>query len=215
MSQANVVVVDVGLGNLRSVTKAVEVAGREYGIAPTRTSDPDLVRRADAIVVPGQSNFDGFLNALGPELFEVLLERLRAGTPYLGICLGMQILFESSEEAPGFKGLGWFKGPVKKLLGAPGIKIPHMGWNSLELRAGGHPYLDAAGGNGEHVYFVHSFHAVAAEPDVTRATVAYGPNTVTAAVSRDNVFATQFHPEMSQATGIRLLASFLGSLVTR
>jgi imidazole glycerol-phosphate synthase subunit HisH len=211
----NVVVVDVGLGNLRSVAKALQVAGREHGVDPVRSSDPELVRRADAIVVPGQSNFDGFLRALGPDLFEVLLERLRAGTPYLGICLGLQILFESSEEAPGIKGLGWFKGSVQKLHGAPGIKIPHMGWNALELRAGGHRELTAAGGAGEHVYFVHSFHAVASDPALTCATVSYGPNTVTAAVSRDNVLATQFHPEKSQAAGIRLLSSFLGSLATR
>jgi imidazole glycerol-phosphate synthase subunit HisH len=211
----NVVVVDVGLGNLRSVAKALEVAGREHGVYPVRSSDPELVRRADAIVVPGQSRFDGFLKALGPDLFEVLLERLRAGTPYLGICLGLQILFESSEEAPGTQGLGWFKGSVQKLLGAPGIKIPHMGWNALELRAGGHRELTAAGGAGEHVYFVHSFHAVASDPALTRATVSYGPNTVTAAVARDNVLATQFHPEKSQAAGIRLLSSFLGSLSTR
>lgn len=211
----NVVVVDVGLGNLRSVAKALELAGREHGVLPVRTADPELVRRADAIVVPGQSNFDGFLTALGPALFEVLIERLRAGTPYLGICLGLQILFESSEEAPGFKGLGWFKGSVKKLLGAPGVKIPHMGWNQLNLRAGGHRDLDAAGGEGEHVYFVHSYHAVATEPDVTRATVGYGPNTVTAAVARDHVLATQFHPEKSQGAGIRLLSSFLESLSVR
>jgi len=207
-----VVVVDVGLGNLRSVEKALQAAGREHGVAPLRTADPDLVRTADAIVVPGQSNFDGFVNALGPALFEVLLERLRAGTPYLGICLGLQILFESSEEAPGVKGLGWFKGPVKKLLGAPGIKIPHMGWNALELRAGGHPHLEAAGGNGEHVYFVHSYHAVATDPDVTRATVAYGPNSVTASVARDNVFATQFHPEKSGEAGAALLHNWLETL---
>jgi glutamine amidotransferase len=211
----NVVVVDVGLGNLRSVAKALEVAGLEHGITPVRSSDPEVVRRADAIVVPGQSNFDGFLTALGPALYEVLLEKLQAGAPYLGICLGLQILFESSEEAPGFKGLGWFKGSVKKLIGAPGIKIPHMGWNSLELRAGGHRELTAAGGNGEHVYFVHSYHAVPVDQDVTKATVAYGPNAVTAAVARDNVLATQFHPEKSQAAGIRLLRSFLGSLSTR
>jgi len=211
----NVVIVDVGLGNLHSVSKALELAGREHGIVPVRSSDPERVRRADALVVPGQSNFDGFLNALGPALFEVLLERLRGGTPYLGICLGLQILFESSEESPGFKGLGWFKGSVQKLQGAPGIKIPHMGWNALELRAGGHRELSAAGGAGEHVYFVHSFHAVASDPELTRATVSYGPNTVTAAVARDNVFATQFHPEKSQAAGIRLLSSFLGSLSAR
>ena len=210
----NVVIVDVGLGNLHSVSKAVELAGREQGIVPVRSADPELVRRADAIIVPGQSRFDRIVDALGPSLIEVLLERLRAGTPYLGICLGMQILFESSEESPGYHGLGWFKGSVKKLLAAPGIKIPHMGWNALELCGGGHRELLAAGGNGEHVYFVHSYHAVATEPDVTRATVGYGPNSVTAAVARDHVFATQFHPEKSQAAGIRLLSSFLGSLTS-
>jgi glutamine amidotransferase len=210
----NVVIVDVGLGNLHSVSKAVELAGRELGITPVRSADPDQVRRADAIIVPGQSRFDRIVDALGPGLIEVLLERLRAGTPYLGICLGMQILFESSEESPGYQGLGWFKGSVKKLIGAPGIKIPHMGWNALELRGGGHRDLAAAGGSGEHVYFVHSYHAVATEPDVTRATVSYGPNSVTAAVARDHVLATQFHPEKSQAAGIRLLSSFLGSLTS-
>ena len=209
-----VVIVDVGLGNLHSVSKAVELAGRELGVVPVRSADPDLVRRADAIIVPGQSRFDRIVDALGPALIEVLRERLRAGTPYLGICLGMQILFESSEESPGYAGLGWFKGSVKKLLAAPGIKIPHMGWNALELRGDGHRELTAAGGDGEHVYFVHSYHAVASEPDVTRATVSYGPNTVTAAVGRDHVFATQFHPEKSQAAGIRLLSSFLGSLAS-
>ena len=210
-----VVIVDVGLGNLHSVAKALEVAGRAHGITPVRSSDPDQVRHADAIVVPGQSNFDGFLNALGPGLFEVLLEKLRAGTPYLGICLGLQILFEASEEAPGYQGLAWFKGSNRKLIGAPGIKIPHMGWNALELRAGGHRDLAAAGGNGEHLYFVHSFHAVPSDPDVTRATDSYGPNAVTAAVAKDHVLATQFHPEKSQGAGIRLLSSFLGSLSTR
>src|SRR6201995_4692582 len=113
----------------------------------------------------------------------------------LGICLGLQILFESSEESPGVAGLGWFKGPVKKLLGAHGVKIPHMGWNALELRSGGHRLLEAAGGDGEHFSFVRSFHGVPSEPDVTRAPVSYGPNSVPAAVARDHVFASQFHPE--------------------
>jgi glutamine amidotransferase len=209
------VIVDVGLGNLHSVAKALELAGREHNVRITRSADADLVRRADAIVVPGQSSFAGYVGALGPALFEVLKEQLQAGKPYLGICLGLQVLFESSEESPGVAGLGWFKGPVRKLLGARGVKIPHMGWNALELRAGGHPLLDAAGGNGEHVYFVHSYHAVASEPGVTKATVSYGPNAVTAAVAQDHVFATQFHPEKSQAAGIRLLSSFLGSLSAR
>jgi glutamine amidotransferase len=134
---------------------------------------------------------------------------MRSGTPYLGICLGLQMLFESSEEAPGACGFGWFKGAVRKLSGGPGVKIPHMGWNSLTLQSGGHALLEAAGGAGTYVYFVHSFHAVASEPDVVKATVQHGDNVVTAAVARDNVIATQFHPEKSQAAGQGLLRRFL------
>ncbi|HXK17237.1 MAG TPA: imidazole glycerol phosphate synthase subunit HisH, partial [Polyangiaceae bacterium] len=130
-------------------------------------------------------------------------------TPYLGICLGLQVLFESSEEAPGAAGFGWFKGAVQKLMPRADIKIPHMGWNSLELQSGGHPLLEAAGGANTYVYFVHSFHAVASEAGVVKATVSHGDNVVTAAVSRDNVIATQFHPEKSQAAGQALLRRFL------
>lgn len=129
----------------------------------------------------------------------------------LGICLGLQILFETSEEAPGAAGFGWFKGAVKKLVGDTSIKIPHMGWNSLELTSGGHPLLEAAGGANTYVYFVHSFHAAATEAGVVKATVQHGHNVITAAVSRDNVMATQFHPEKSQAAGIALLRRFLTS----
>jgi glutamine amidotransferase len=118
-------------------------------------------------------------------------------------------LFESSEESPGSPGFGWFQGSVQKLRGGPGIKIPHMGWNSLALRDGGHPLLEAAGGESAYVYFVHSFHAVPTDPTVVRATVQHGDNVVTAAVARDNVVATQFHPEKSQGAGIALLRRFL------
>src|SRR6185503_19977505 len=113
------------------------------------------------------------------------------------------------EEAPGAVGFGWFKGAVTKLVGDATIKIPHKGWNSLELTNGGHRLLDAAGGSHTYVDFVHSFHAAAIEPDVVKATVQHGSNTITAAVSRDNVIATQFHPEKSQAAGQALLRRFL------
>jgi glutamine amidotransferase len=121
----------------------------------------------------------------------------------------MQVLFESSEEAPGVPGLGWMRGDVQRLVGAPGIKIPHMGWNQLELQSGGHPQLEAAGGEATWVYFVHSYHVVPLENDVLRATASYGPNRVAAAVARENVLGTQFHPEKSQAAGLALLAGFL------
>jgi glutamine amidotransferase len=204
-----VAVVDYGMGNLQSVVQALRAAAPD-GTEIVRSSDPAVVRSAARVVVPGQGGFrDAAARLRQDGLGESILEKMRAGTPYLGICLGLQVLFESSEEAPGAAGFGWFKGAVKKLVGGPDIKIPHMGWNSLALTSGGHPLLDAAGGAEAFVYFVHSFHAVADEPGVVKATVQHGSNVVTAAVSRDNVVATQFHPEKSQAAGQALLRRFL------
>jgi glutamine amidotransferase len=206
-----VVVVDTGLGNLRSVEKAVATAAAEHDSSTSlvRSADPDVVRRADRLVVPGQGGFRDGARALAGGLGEVLLEKIRGGTPYLGICLGLQLLFDESDEAPGERGLGWFPGRVVRLEGGPGLKIPHMGWNQLELENGGHPCLQAAGGSGAWVYFVHSYHAVPSEPTLRKASVSYGPNRVTAAVARDNVLATQFHPEKSQRAGLALLGAFL------
>lgn len=195
--------------NLQSVVQALRAAA-PVGTEITRTHAPEVVRAADRLVVPGQGGFrDAAARLAEGGLGESVLEKMRSGSPYLGICLGLQMLFETSEEAPGIAGFGWFKGAVRKLAPAPGIKIPHMGWNELELSSGGHPLLSAAGGKGAYVYFVHSFHAVPAEPDVVKATVQHGPNRVTAAVARDNVVATQFHPEKSQAAGQAFLRHFL------
>jgi glutamine amidotransferase len=201
-------VVDIGIGNLRSVAKALEIAG-EGRVTVIRTHDPDVVRRADRVVVPGQGGFAACARGLAGGLSQALTEAVKSGVPYLGICLGLQVLFEGSEEAPGVPGFGWLRGQVRKLAGGPGVKIPHMGWNQLELADGGHTSLQAAGGQGAWVYFVHSYHAVPEEPGVLRATAGYGSNRVTAAVSRDNVLGTQFHPEKSQAAGLALLAAFL------
>jgi glutamine amidotransferase len=205
------VVVDTGLGNLRSVEKAVLAAAAEHAPATVvvRSADPDRVRRADRIVVPGQGGFRDGARALQNGLDQAIVETLRAGTPYLGICLGLQLLFEESDEAAGVRGLGWFGGRVVRLVGGPDVKIPHMGWNQLELEHGGHPCLDAAGGSGAWVYFVHSFHAVASDPELVKASVSYGSNRITAAVAKDNVVATQFHPEKSQRAGLSLLGAFL------
>ena len=204
-----VAVVDYGMGNLQSVVQALRAAAPD-GTEVLRTHSPEVVRGADRLVVPGQGGFrDAAARLAEGGLGDSILEKMRAGSPYLGICLGLQVLFESSEEAPGAAGFGWFKGSVQTLIGGPTIKIPHMGWNALQLTNGGHALLDAAGGADTYVYFVHSFHAVATEPGVVKATVQHGDNVVTAAVGRDNVMATQFHPEKSQAAGIALLRRFL------
>jgi glutamine amidotransferase len=200
-----VVIVDVGVGNLRSVEKAVAAAGQELGVVPERSADLERIRRADRLIVPGQGEFSELLRRLGAERLDLLKERIRAGTPYFGICVGMQILFASSEEAAGVAGMGVLPGTVRRLQGGGGLKIPHMGWNQLELRAEGHPFLEA----GSWFCFMHSYHCVASEPGVVRAVAEYGPNQVTAAVARDNVFATQFHPEKSQRAGLSLLGRFL------
>ncbi len=204
-------VLDVGLGNLRSVQRALEAAALEHEIdvEVVRSADPDAIRAADRVIVPGQGGFRDCARAVSGPIAEALREIIARGTPYLGICLGLQVLFEGSSEAPGERGLGIFPGRVEKLVGGPAVKIPHMGWNQIELEHGGHPHLDAAGGEGEWVYFVHSYHAVPADPSVVKAVARYGENRVTAAVARDNVFATQFHPEKSQHAGLGLLASFL------
>jgi imidazole glycerol-phosphate synthase subunit HisH len=205
------VVVDTGLGNLRSVHKAVETAAAEAapGMSVVRSGDPDLVRRADRLVVPGQGGFRDCARALANGLGDAVLEKIRSGAPYLGICLGLQILFEESDEAPGERGLGVFRGRVERLRGGPDVKIPHIGWNQLEFVNGGHLHLAAAGGAGTWFYFVHSYHAVATDPAVV-ATSGYGENRICSAVARDNVFATQFHPEKSQRAGLALLRSFIG-----
>ena len=217
---ATVVVVDVGIGNLRSVQKALERASRDAGLAwhAPITPDPDAIARADKVVVPGQGAFRDCAIALRSGVADALRAQITKGTPFYGICMGLQTLFRSSEEAPGYEGLGIFEGTNVRLpdgqrdaATGEAVKIPHMGWNAIELRGGGHPYLQAAGGEGTHFYFVHSYHAVPTDRSLLAATVEHGPHTVTAAIARGNVFASQFHPEKSQAAGLAVLTAFLRS----
>lgn len=207
-----IVVVDTGFANYHSVVKAIEAAGRDLpGLRIERSRELSSVRAADKIVMPGQGGFNDCAQAFGAGLGEAILQRVRNGTPFFGICLGLQVLFESSEEAPGVRGLGLFEGAVRRLRAEPGLKIPHMGWNQLEQAPGAEHVAWSRGSIGQWFYFDHSFHAEPVDPDLVLGTVSYGSNTITAAIGRDNVFATQFHPEKSQAAGLALLGHFLNA----
>jgi glutamine amidotransferase len=205
------VVVDTGSGNLRSVEKAAQFAAEQAhgdGAQVVRTSDPDVIRKASRVILPGQGAFGDGAKAMQGGIGPAVLEFIQSGNPFFGICIGLQLLFESSEEAPGVRGLGVFRGEVRHLIGGAGVKIPHMGWNSLDGDRQRPSLLSRAGAYDQFFYFVHSFHAAPSETDVLLATVDYGSNRVTAAVGRDNVFATQFHPEKSQRAGLALLTEF-------
>jgi glutamine amidotransferase len=205
-----VALIDTGHANLRSVHRALEEAGKGLSVTIERTHQPERIRAADKLVVPGQGGFGDCLKGLHQGGgHDAILEQARRGTPYLGICLGLQALFDGSEESPETPGLGLFPGRCAELRPAPGIKIPHMGWNRLEVAHGGHPVLNDSGASGRWFYFVHSFHALPTDPTLVKGCVQHGPQTVTAAVARDNVLATQFHPEKSQRAGLALLQAFL------
>ena len=190
-----------GVGNVRSVVRALEKSASQV----VTTADPEEVRRADVLVVPGQGSFGAFANALDGGLREVVLERIRAGTPYLGICLGLQILFEDSDEAPGAQGLAVFPGSVRRL--EPGNEaLPHMGWNRAER------VTDSALFDSEYFYFAHTYAAAPADPAVTLATTTYGTQTFTSAVASGAVVGVQFHPEKSQRAGLALIQRFFERL---
>jgi len=212
-----VVIVDIGMGNLRSVERAVAEAASRKGIAceVSRRSLPEEIASADKVVMPGQGAFRDCAARLDGPLGEALRETIRRGTPYLGICLGLQVLFERSEEAPGAAGLGTYRGEVKRLVpgeggeGATPLKIPHMGWNRLEQVNAPRGPLAIWEKPFPHVYFVHSYHPVPEDSSLLVYTVSYGPNRITAAIQRDNVTATQFHPEKSQGAGLDFLGAFM------
>ena len=194
-----ITIIDYGMGNLYSVCNAIAAVGGE----PVVTSDKDVIAAAEKIILPGVGAFgDCMANLQKSGLIPVIMDALHSGKPFLGICLGMQVLFEGSDEAPGVAGLGVFKGQVKYLT--TDGKIPHMGWNKLELRSPS-PLLQEA--EGQYVYFVHSFHCVPEDKSLVTAVCDYGME-VTASVGRGNVQAFQFHPEKSSRVGAGLLRAF-------
>lgn len=209
-----VVVVDLGMGNLRSVERALSRTAVDRGVAieVLRSGKPDDIRAADKIVVPGQGAFRDCSIAIADDVGDALREVISTGKPYFGICLGLQVLFDSSDEAPGAVGLGVFPGHVAKLdpgTGSEAVKIPHMGWNELEMVHPRPKIFQVWPYERPHVYFVHSYHAVPDDPTLVVATATHGKNRVTAAICRGNVLAVQFHPEKSQQVGVELLGAFL------
>lgn len=205
------VVVDYRSGNLHSVEKSFARMAAEIGAGRVVvSSDPEVVRGADRIVLPGVGAFADCRNGLMavPGLFEAIERRvIGEGAPFLGICVGSQMMASVGTENGDTPGFGWIPGRVVRIESRGGrIKVPHMGWNALELRAA-HPTLDGIEA-GDHAYFVHSYHVVPEHEEHLLATVQHG-GPVTAVIGRDNIVGTQFHPEKSQATGLRLIANFL------
>lgn len=203
-----VALIDYDSGNLHSAEKAFQLMGRDAGAEVVVTSDPEVAARADRIVLPGDGAFPACRAALGhvDGMAEALREAvLVRGVPFIGICVGMQMLATTGHEYRETAGLGWIGGEVVA-IDAPGLKVPHMGWNDLVIDHP-HPVLEGIA-TGDHAYFVHSWQFRVADPAHLLAHVGYG-GAVTAIVGRDNIIGTQFHPEKSQATGLRLIANFL------
>lgn len=198
-----VTIVDYGSGNLRSVQKAFE----RLGAAAAITDDPQVVAEAERLVLPGVGAFGDAMRELkGRGLVAPILDHLRADRPFFGICMGLQLLFETGWEGGRHEGLGVLAGDVARFAVPVGMKVPHMGWNTVTWCRNKGP--GAAIGDGEYFYFVHSYFARPVEAGVVAATTDYGGE-FCAAVSRGRLFATQFHPEKSQTVGLRLLKSFL------
>lgn len=199
---SSIMIVDYGMANLRSVQKALE----KVGFGAKISSDPNEIGEADKVILPGVGAFrDAIACIRETKLAEPIRTHIQKGTPFLGICLGLQMLFTRSHEDGIYPGLDVFPGEVIRFTERPGLKIPHMGWNTLRFRKPC-PLFEGLS-DGDAVYFVHSYFAAPEENDLTIAEADY-PLPFTAAIWQDNVFATQFHPEKSQGVGLRMLKNF-------
>ncbi len=202
-----IAVVDYDIGNLHSACKGLKNAGAETIV----TASPAEIAAADAVVLPGVGAFDpAMIHLRDRGLVEPLQAAAASGKPFFGICVGMQVLFEGSEEGRE-PGLGIVKGYVRRFRPEPGLTIPHMGWNALQLSP---PELALFGdlGGDPYAYFVHSYYCEPRDPQVIAATVTHGSQTVAAAIARDNLVAVQFHPEKSSKAGLKILANFVAQL---
>ena len=197
-----IAIIDYGAGNLQSVKKAFDFIGAESVI----TNDPEVILSADKILLPGVGSFGDAMDSMEKNgLVETVKECALSGKPFLGICLGLQLLFEESEESPGVKGLGIFKGKIKKFSSDMGLKIPHIGWNSLEIKQNDTLFKDIP--ENAYVYFVHSYYLHAEDENDIATVTNYGID-FHSAVGKNNVFATQFHPEKSGDVGLQILRNF-------
>lgn len=198
-----IAIIDYDAGNIRSVEKALQFLGAETCV----TRDEKEILAADHVILPGVGAFGDAMNKLRNYGLEGVIHQVVAQkTPFLGICLGLQLLFEASEEAEGVKGLGILPGRIVRIPEAPGLKIPHIGWNSLQFPSAGRLFEGIA--KEPYVYFVHSYYLQAEEPEIIKATTEYGV-TIHASVEKGNVFACQFHPEKSSDVGMQILKNFI------
>ncbi len=197
-----IAIIDYDAGNLKSVEKALALLGQQSVI----TRDRQEILRADGVILPGVGAFGDAMEQLKKyELDKVVSEVAEREIPLLGICLGQQLLFEGSEESSGVEGLGLLRGSVVRFSAEHGLKIPHIGWNSLDLQNDGRLYREVA--QGAYVYFVHSYYVKAADRSIVKATTTYG-DVADASVEQGNIFACQFHPEKSSTVGLGILRAF-------
>lgn len=199
-----IAIIDYDAGNLKSVEKALISLGEN----PVVSRDPEVILKADKVILPGVGSFKEAMERLKEyKLVDVIHEVVKMEKPFLGICLGLQLLFESSEESPGVEGLGILKGRILRIPYYEQLKIPHIGWNSLRFPNKGR--LFAGLEDEPYVYFVHSYYLEAEEPEIVVASTWYGTD-IHASVEKGNVFACQFHPEKSSDTGLKILKNFAG-----